>query len=224
MTVIHKHHIIPKHMGGTDDPSNLVSLTAQEHATAHLALYWLFNKKEDLCAYYMLSGKNQDPEFVRLRASMGGLANQRKLKNQGLSGAELFYGRSVSEEEITMNASKGGKVQGKRNAESGHIQRIQAAQDHVAIGKRSGAKTIAGGRGAFADPVERLKSASKGGKVQGKRNAESGHLKRIANLPGNPRSKGKSWITNGIVNKMIDSSEIMPDGWTKGRSIRKKDS
>ena len=30
MTLYHKHHIIPKHMGGTDDPSN--KLTVEEHA------------------------------------------------------------------------------------------------------------------------------------------------------------------------------------------------
>ena len=27
MTIKHKHHIIPRHMGGTDDPINLVELT-----------------------------------------------------------------------------------------------------------------------------------------------------------------------------------------------------
>jgi hypothetical protein len=31
----HKHHIIPKHMGGTDDSDNLVELTIEEHAEAH---------------------------------------------------------------------------------------------------------------------------------------------------------------------------------------------
>jgi len=25
--ITHKHHIIPKHIGGTDDPSNLIELT-----------------------------------------------------------------------------------------------------------------------------------------------------------------------------------------------------
>ena len=35
----HKHHIIPKHMGGTDDPSNLIELTVEEHAEAHKILF-----------------------------------------------------------------------------------------------------------------------------------------------------------------------------------------
>lgn len=39
MTIYHKHHIIPRHMGGTDDPSNLVELTVEEHAAAHKKLF-----------------------------------------------------------------------------------------------------------------------------------------------------------------------------------------
>ena len=30
----HKHHVIPKH-DGTDDPSNIVELTIEEHAEAY---------------------------------------------------------------------------------------------------------------------------------------------------------------------------------------------
>ena len=37
--VKHKHHIIPKHMGGNDEPSNLIELSVEEHATAHRKLY-----------------------------------------------------------------------------------------------------------------------------------------------------------------------------------------
>jgi 5-methylcytosine-specific restriction endonuclease McrA len=34
-----RHHIIPRSLGGSDDPSNLVLLTAREHYIAHLLLY-----------------------------------------------------------------------------------------------------------------------------------------------------------------------------------------
>ena len=37
--IYHNHHIIPKHMGGSYDPSNLVRLTIEEHAEAHKTLY-----------------------------------------------------------------------------------------------------------------------------------------------------------------------------------------
>ncbi len=216
----HLHHIIPKHMGGTDDPENLISLTVADHAAAHKELYEKYGKKEDLCAYYMLSGRSQDPEFVKSRASIGGTASFNKRKANGLHSSELFYGRVVEEEELHRNCSTGGKIQGKRNAESGHMQRVQKLADWVAAGKKGGAATMAGGKGSFANTEMRLQSASKGGKTQGQRNAESGHLQRIALLP-NPRSKGKQWITNGIDNKMIQRGDIIPDGYALGKTQKK---
>ena len=35
----HKHHIIPKHMGGSDDDNNIIELTIEEHAQAHKILF-----------------------------------------------------------------------------------------------------------------------------------------------------------------------------------------
>ena len=37
--MLHKHHKIPKHSGGSDDPENIVYLTPEEHAEAHKKLY-----------------------------------------------------------------------------------------------------------------------------------------------------------------------------------------
>jgi hypothetical protein len=53
----HIHHIIPRHMGGTDDPSNLIELTVEEHAEAHMILYREHGKIEDLWAYQLLSNQ-----------------------------------------------------------------------------------------------------------------------------------------------------------------------
>ena len=56
MTIYHNHHIIPRHLGGSDDPSNLVSLTVEEHALAHKKLYEEHGLKEDYLAWKGLEG------------------------------------------------------------------------------------------------------------------------------------------------------------------------
>lgn len=53
----HKHHIIPKHAGGTDDSSNLVELSVEEHADAHRILYEQHERWQDFIAWKTLSGQ-----------------------------------------------------------------------------------------------------------------------------------------------------------------------
>ena len=62
----HKHHIIPKHMGGTDDPSNLIVLTIEEHAQAHLDLYNEHGYTQDHVAYRMLLGQINKAEAIKI--------------------------------------------------------------------------------------------------------------------------------------------------------------
>jgi hypothetical protein len=59
----HLHHIIPKHMGGTDDPSNLIELTIEEHAEAHRKLWEEHNKWQDFLAWKALSGQIDKDEI-----------------------------------------------------------------------------------------------------------------------------------------------------------------
>ena len=177
----HIHHIIPKHMGGTDEPENLIELSIEEHAAAHLELYEKYGSRHDLWAYNYLSGNTKEAMLI--------------------------------------NCSAGGKIQGKINSETGHIQRIQKLSDCSAAGKKGGARTIELKKGAFGNPDERKVVASLGGKIQGKINSETGHLKRISAL--STKTKGKIWITNGIQNKMILPNEVLPEGFYKGK-VQKK--
>lgn len=83
MNIYHTHHIIPKHMGGTDDPSNLIRLSVEEHAEAHKALYEQHNKIEDLWAYQLLIGQLKHSEGIKLLLSKNAYDTHRKQKEKG---------------------------------------------------------------------------------------------------------------------------------------------
>lgn len=71
-TMKHIHHIIPKHMGGTDDPSNLIELTVEEHAEAHRILYEEHGYQADFMAWQMLKGQMGKDEAMFMARSIGG--------------------------------------------------------------------------------------------------------------------------------------------------------
>ena len=77
-TIYHVHHIIPRHMGGSNDRSNLVKLTIVEHAEAHRILFEQYRKKEDYIAWKSLSGQIGKEQLFIERSSIGGLNNRGK--------------------------------------------------------------------------------------------------------------------------------------------------
>jgi hypothetical protein len=74
--MIHKHHIIPRHAGGTDDPSNIAELTVEEHAEAHRILYEQYGRWQDEVAWRMLSGQINKAEAIRLSQVNGDKAGK----------------------------------------------------------------------------------------------------------------------------------------------------
>lgn len=75
----HKHHIIPRHAGGTDELSNLIELTIEEHAEAHRILYHKYERIEDYLAWKGLSGQIGKDEILRQIA----MAQKGKKKPEG---------------------------------------------------------------------------------------------------------------------------------------------
>lgn len=67
----HKHHIIPKHAGGTDDPSNLIELSVDDHAEAHRVLYEQYGRWQDYVAWQGLAKLSPKEELVRIRQREG---------------------------------------------------------------------------------------------------------------------------------------------------------
>jgi hypothetical protein len=78
--MLHKHHILPKHMGGSDDPSNLVELSLEEHAEAHRILFEKYGLWQDEIAWKGLSGLIGKEEIIRKVLSE---AAKERLEKQG---------------------------------------------------------------------------------------------------------------------------------------------
>ena len=59
----HKHRIIPGHMGGTYEPSNVILLSVEEHAEEHRKLYEKFGRWQDKTAWMLLSKQAKREDF-----------------------------------------------------------------------------------------------------------------------------------------------------------------
>jgi hypothetical protein len=68
----HKHHIIPKHMGGDDSEENLIELSIEEHALEHKKLWEKYGHQEDYLAWQGLSGLMTKEELVKEMLKMAG--------------------------------------------------------------------------------------------------------------------------------------------------------
>ncbi len=60
----HKHHLLPKYRGGTDDPSNLVEVTVVQHAMFHYCNWQLWGDKRDWLAWRGLTGEIGKEEIL----------------------------------------------------------------------------------------------------------------------------------------------------------------
>ena len=71
----HKHHIIPRHAGGTDDPSNIIHLTPEQHADAHKKLWEQYGRWQDYCAWQGLAELSKDKEHISLMSREKNIAS-----------------------------------------------------------------------------------------------------------------------------------------------------
>ena len=62
---LHEHHIIPKHMGGSDEDFNLTYLNIREHILAHYLLWKIYKNPNDLRSMKML-GANLSPQHRKI--------------------------------------------------------------------------------------------------------------------------------------------------------------
>ena len=114
-----KHHIVPKHSGGTDDKENLIYLPPHIHTLTHYYRWLSFQEIGDKVAYEMRW--NQDLESVKLRSQLAVKTNKEKgnlfwnsewQREQGLKGGTR--GGSANTQNQFLARQKVGKTYGKQ--------------------------------------------------------------------------------------------------------------
>lgn len=84
-------------MGGSDDPSNLIELTVEEHAEAHKKLWEEHGRWQDKIAWQMLSGQIGKDEMImemRRKANIGRIVSNESREKM----AKAKRGRKITEQ------------------------------------------------------------------------------------------------------------------------------
>ena len=115
-TNLASHHIIPRHLGGTDDADNLIDLTYWDHAQAHRLLYETFGLAHDKRAWKSWEVAAQDEQSFLdgciKGGQIGGLATVES------HGPQLANGGKATIESHGLQLANGGKAGGKATIES----------------------------------------------------------------------------------------------------------
>ena len=117
MITWHKHHIVPKHAGGTDDPSNLLKCNIAMHAFMHEQLYKTHGRWQDKFASDMLkNGKgwcdwtgrtHKESTIDKMRESYVDIGDRNKTENAQRRCILPYLSNSMRDEglSITQTAS-----------------------------------------------------------------------------------------------------------------------
>lgn len=117
-----RHHIIPKHIGGDNSESNIILLTYRQHTLAHLLLYRVYGRFEDLTAYRLMRGL--EPDRKTAISKMIGQRHKESghIYELGRKNVESGFLASIR---TTESCSKGGKVGGRIAKDTGQILSIR---------------------------------------------------------------------------------------------------
>lgn len=224
----HKHHIIPKHAGGSNEKDNLIELTIEEHANAHRLLYEHYGRWQDRVAWLSLSGIMKDEERVYeilKNSNPGGYKHTDAVKEQlslmRMGNKNPMYGKPAP--------NRGVKRPGVGGRKKGTGWSIDEHETHKKIRSKPGYYDYT------KNPIrnKKISDSAKGriGSATGKHWCNNGIIETYKdNCPNGfkegrlPRSQpnklGLLWHNNGIINKQFKEN-TQPEGFIRGRFIKK---
>ena len=102
---MHKHHIVPKHRGGTDDKQNLVEVTKIQHAMFHYCEWRLWGHEYDKIAWLALSKQINLTEAQRLSHLHGAILGSEMQPRE----AKVLGAKMQPREAKVLGGKNGGK-------------------------------------------------------------------------------------------------------------------
>jgi hypothetical protein len=125
----HKHHIIPKHMGGSDDKSNLIELSVADHAEAHRKLYEEHGLWQDYVAWQGLAKLMPKEQLIKRLQSEGG-KKCREMHVNPFAGSRIGNNFAISSnQQQSVALAKTEKARSKRKQTFGIIKHQQGEKN-----------------------------------------------------------------------------------------------
>lgn len=148
---LHRHHIIPKHSGGTDNLDNYTYLTIREHIIAHFLLWKMHKNVNDLRAMKMLGAKLT----TQHRKIIGKWCHENKIG---------FHNATPKERKMWSN--KGFETQKNSNSDKSfyYWSTKEGRRKRASMGGKAGGKKQSELGLGFHNPKHRKEYASLGGK------------------------------------------------------------
>lgn len=201
----HIHHIVPRHMGGNDDPTNLIELSIEEHAEAHKKLFEEHGHWEDCLAWQGLLGLIPREELVKRVQSEAAKARLEKYGNPW-SGVKTPTNFSINEEfrkQVAVLANTPEAIAKKKNTmrENNHQQGCKNSQFGTKWYVEESAQDLIS-RKRFRQPPEGwITTAEWRDKRKNKNN----------------NSYGRHWYNDGHKNFYLKESDPLAEKLVKGR-------
>lgn len=165
-----RHHIIPRCMGGTDEPDNLIDLTAREHYLAHLLLLKMYPKNHKLAyAVHLMTSStkfqirnNRSYEWVRKKVSeansniLKGKKRAPRSKEWSLKISNSLKGRNLSDEHKSAIANT---LKGVKKSDSMRKNMSKVAKNRTADHNKKLAEANRGKKRTI-ETIEKLKAVS----------------------------------------------------------------
>jgi hypothetical protein len=198
---IEKHHIIPKCLGGSDEPENLVELTAREHYIAHQLLVKM-NPKIYAITYAAVMMTRTTGQTVRSNRMYSWLRT-RFSEEMSIAAKIRFSDKSKH--------PCFGKF-GKDHPRFGHAH----SDEH----KRKMSVTMKG-RTLSSEAKSKLSNSIKLSSNRAEFKSKISLIRKVAFKGEKNPAYGTKMINNGIVRKRIARNLDIPDGWFLGAKLYK---